>query len=403
MKFFWQNLKRAKLNDFTWVVVNQVILSLGAFALIVVLSNVLGAETFGKARFLTAALAIFTFFSLPGMGPVVLQQMPLYSYDGFKQALLVQSKWGVGATIGALLLAVLLYLQGDIDLARAFVISGILAPVVNLYLMPGTALAGQHDFARKTLYDGAIISCTVLGTWYGALTTGTVTGTMLWYYGTQAMATVVAVYFVKQHLTSTVNPTFDFKADIRMGKQLTLFQLPFTLLPALEKMLVFIFLGPVSLALYTIAFLPVEHITNVYRNTLQFFVLPKLQMRGAWQQNFYHWLLMAFLLSLVSIVAIGCFTFLLLSEMFPKYAQVKTIMLLSAIIPLALPAHLYILKILYERQTERLYTYAIVTVVIEITIFVMLTATYGLIGTVVAKIMASLFAAVTAYVLYRSR
>ncbi len=106
------DFKKAVPSDFIWTILNQIVLSAGAIAIIIVLSNVLEAQTFGKTRFLVAILSVFAFFSLPGIGPVVLQQMPIYSYDGFKQALKTQFKWGAGASIGAFLLALVFYLQG---------------------------------------------------------------------------------------------------------------------------------------------------------------------------------------------------------------------------------------------------------------------------------------------------
>lgn len=402
MKFILQFTKHTQTPKFLWVILNQVILSLGALAIVVVLSNVLEAHTFGKTRFLAAVLGIFAFFSLPGIGPVVLQQMPIYSKHGFKLALIVQLKWGVGAAIGAALFALIFSLQGDADLARAFIISGILAPLANLYLMPGTALAGLQQFKKKALYDGLIISSVVLAAWYGAVTTGTVSGTMLWYFGVQSLVTISALYFVSKHLTRTDEPSFNIEFDAKYGKQLTLFQLPFALLPALEKVLIFVLLGPVALAAFIIAFLPIEHIKNAYRNALQFYVLPQLQSSLTEIGSLKHWIFLALLLSLGSIVAIIVFAFFLLPVVFSGFEDVRSFMLLSAIIPLTLPSYIFILKFLSERSIGRLYSYSIITVIIDILAFTILTSMFGLPGAVTAKIATAFIAALIAITLYRS-
>ena len=306
-------------RDLPWAILNQTILSIGAVAIIILLSNVLEAQEFGKARFLTAVLTIFAFFSLPGIGPVVLQQMPLYSRDGFTRALSAQLKWGIGAAAGAALFAVVYYFQGDDDLAFAFAISGILTPVANLYLMPGTALAGLKRFREKTFYDGAIIVTIVLGATYGALSTGTVAGTMLWYFGAQSIATLTALYFVTRHLTTATPMVIDTEADTRYGKQLTLFQIPFTLLPALEKVLVFFLLGPIPLAIYVIAMLPIEHIRNAYRNMLQFFVLPQFTESESNEKTVTQWMVTAIILSLGSVFVVIAFCSRLFTALFCRF------------------------------------------------------------------------------------
>lgn len=402
MKWIFDHTVHIRSQDFWWAILNQVVLSIGAIGIIVILSNVLNAEVFGKARFLTAILAIFAFFSLPGIGPVVLQQMPIYSYKGFRQALITQVKWGLGATVGALSLAIIFVLQHDIDLARAFVICGVLAPVANLYLMPGTALAGLHRYKHKALYDGLIVGIVVLGVWYGSIATGTVTGTMAWYYSTQTVITLLALYFVKGHLTKETVVTYDIVEDTKYGKQITLFQLPFTLVPALEKILIFVFLGPAALAIYIIAFLPIEHIRNAYRHVLQFFILPKLQVSPNDTHDMRQWFLTTAVLSTGGILAIIVFALTLLSILFPQYENVRIFMLLSAIIPLALPSYVYVLKILSERSVERLYSYAIITVLVDILTFTILTSLFGLWGAVFAKIITAFIAAGIAFVLYKS-
>ncbi len=384
-----------------WAILNQLILSGAAVAIIIILSNVLDAQVFGRTRFLAAVLAIFAFFSLPGIGPVILQQMPIYSNRGFRRALAVQLKWGAGATVGALLFAVVFQVQGDVDLARAFAISGILAPVANLYLMPGTALAGLHKFKEKAMYDGVIVSCVVLAAWYGALTTGTVFGTMAWYFATQSVVTLLALYLVSKKLTQQAGCVFNAESDARYGKQLTLFQLPFTLLPALEKVLIFLFLGPGALAVFIIAFLPIEHIRNAYRNTLQFYILPHLRSPDE-NQDLRHLLWLALWLSVGGSLIIVIFAMLLLPVLFPGFDGAQPFMFLSALIPLSLPAYVFILKILFERRVERLYSYAFITVLTDILIFTILTSLFDLEGAVIAKILMSFVAAGVGVVLYKT-
>jgi O-antigen/teichoic acid export membrane protein len=394
--------KQIWTRDFLWAIGNQAILSLGAVAIITILSNVLSADTFGKTRFLVALFSILAFFSLPGIGPVVLQNIPLYSRTGLTRTFTTQLVWGIGATLGAWLCTAVFYIKGDFDLAQAFLISGILTPIANLYLMPGTALAGLKQYRRKALYDGCIILLTVLGTYYAALTTNTVTGTMAGYYGSQAIATIIAFLLLSSRIQNTAAQESLSTHDAIYGKQLTLFQFPLTFLPSLEKILVFILLGPAVLALYSIAFLPIEHIRHAYRTLLEFMVLPHMSKKQETHRHMQEWLLTAFFLSLGGTILVSLTSLYILPFLFPAYVEVGTLMLLSAIIPFTFPAYIYILKLISLRRIDRLYAYTLITVCIDIATFAVLTSAFGLQGALTAKVLNAILASVVAVILYRS-
>lgn len=398
---FIKLIEDKRTRSVPWAVLNQIIVSAGAVAIIFVLSNALHAHAFGETRFLSAVLAIFAFFSLPGIGPVMLQRMPVYTRESFRFALKTQLRWGTGATIGAFLFAAAYYVRGSEDLARAFVISGALAPIANLYLMPGTVYAGLQRFREKTLFDGFIVGSAVLGASYGAMYVGTVAGTMFWYFGAQALATVLALRFVMQRLSDAHDRTANAAADTRYGKQLTIFQVPFALLPALEKVLVYFLLGPAALALYVVALLPVEHMRGAYRNLLQFFSIPHLRQGEDRAGAFRYLAKIAVLLGAGSIIAVAFFAFALLPVLFPAYAEAQRLTLASLVVLVALPAELYVLSLLIDRRIDYLFSYALITIVIDMLAFVFLTSLFGLSGAVAAKVAASFATSAVAYSLHR--
>lgn len=394
-------MNETKERSFPWALCNQLLLSGGAVTIIIVLSNVLTSQTFGETRFLTAVLAIFAFFSLPGIGPVVLQRIPMYTRKGFVSAIKMQLQWGVGAACGALLFAIAYYVRGNEDLALAFLISGVFAPTANLYLMPGNVWAGLRLFKKKTFYDGLIILSAVLGVTYGAVTFGTVAGTMFSYFGAQSVAAIVALYSVIRQLPDSTDEEINLGADSRYGKQLTLFQIPFALLPALEKVLVFFLLGPVSLALYVIALLPVEHVRTAYRSLLQFFSLPYLQLESGNTKTHLYLAKVASILTAGAVVAVLLFAVFILPLIFPVYVEARQLIVLSAMALFALPAEIFILSLLSNRRIDYLLSYALVTVFADILLFTFLVSLFDLYGAVTAKIIAAFLSAVVAYLLYR--
>lgn len=381
---------------------NQAVLSLGAVAVIVVLSNLLSVEVFGKTRFLASVLAIAAFFSLPGLGPVFLQRMSLYSRAGFKQALSTQLRWGLGAGVIALFFSIIFYLRHDNDLAAAFLFSGLLSPIANLYLMPGLALAGLKLYKEKFWCDTVAIGAIVIGATLGASMTGTVAGTMLWYFGFQATTTIVLLWLVMRRLPAVAPSPESPDLDARYAKQLTIYQIPFTLLPALEKALVFLLLGPAALALYVIITLPLEHARGAFRNLLQFSALPHFAEAQENSGQFRHWLYLSGLMSLAIVAGVCFFAYAVLPILFGGYLEARPFIYLGSAAALFLPAQVYVLRFIAARAVNRLFSYAIVSFVSDVLFLVLLTTLFGLLGAVVAKVLTSFISAVIVLVLDKS-
>lgn len=392
--------RESRKRKFLWAVLNQGILSIGAITIVILLSHFLTEHMFGEARFLVAVLTIFAFFSLPGFGPVILQKITTYSRESVWRAVITQLRWGSGAALGAFVFAAAYFIQGNQDLAQAFIVSGILTPVANLYLMPGTIYAGLKKFKEKTFCDGFIIACTALGAAYGVMYFQSVAATMFWYFFSQALATCIALFVVTRNLKN-IDTQASTGDDTLYGKQLSIFQVLLVLMPALEKALVFVLLGPVALAVYVIAMLPIEHMLGAYRSLLQFFSLPHLESHGE------HTVVLRYLrkisigLGVISIGVVVVFALYLLPLFFPKYIESQQLILLSAAILIAFPAEMYILSLLSHRRIDYLLIYALITILSDILTFVIFMSLFGLPGTIIAKILAAFVRAIAAYTLYR--
>ncbi|TAL57540.1 MAG: hypothetical protein EPN84_13620, partial [Legionella sp.] len=163
--------------------INQLILSAGAAAIVISISYFLPESDFGSIRFLSSILAVLAFFSLPGINTLMVRDVNLIGRKGVIQAIWAQVRWGLIASITGVAIGSYYLFSGDSDLGYAFITGGLLAPVANLYLLPGHLLAGLKKFRQKTVVDGVIIVATLLGATAGAFSTGTITGTILFYFG----------------------------------------------------------------------------------------------------------------------------------------------------------------------------------------------------------------------------
>ncbi len=368
---------------FAWVALNQAILSAGAAAIVVALSYLLSEPAFGSIRFVSSVLAVLAFFSLPGINTLVVKDVNSIGRTGVIQAITTQLKWGlvasaVGVGIG------LYYLSGNNDdLGLAFVIGGLLAPLANLYLMPGHLLAGVRKFRGKTLIDGTIIAVTFASAAAGAFFSGTISGTILAYFGSQAAITFFFLLYVVRSIP--LHGTHS-SADIGFGKQLTLFHVPFLLLPSIERVLVFFFLGPVALAVFVVATIPVEHTRNALRSMFQFYVLPYLTKAKGDTQILREWLRRAFFITSATAIAAAAAVQVLMPYLFAKYPEAYSLALIFLISLVPLPLYLLPLSWVSRKQTTPLKYSAISAVLINVLLFSILVPGNGMTGAIIAKI-----------------
>lgn len=371
--------------EMKWAIINQILLSVGAFGTIVVLSGFLNKDIFGEIRFIAAVLAILSLFSLPGASPIVIQSASSIGRKRVVEIILNQLQWGLVATAGSLILSLFYFLKGDIGLGYGFLVGGFFAPVANLYQMPGHLLAGLKRFKDKTFVDSTIMLSIIIGATLGTLLTRNVPGTLLFYFGIQSVVTLVFLYYSVRKIPRS--NTLADPLDLTHSRELTIFQAPFTLLPALEKIFIFLLLGPSSLALFTIAVLPIEHMKAAFRSLLQFSVLPHFEDETKTAIALRKWLTVASILTIGGVAVLIFFTKIILPIFFPQYIEVErlSLILILAIVPV--PLQILTLALIASRKIKDLFLYSGSLSMVNIIAFLSFIPLFGLTGAVIAKIV----------------
>lgn len=385
-------------STFTWVAINQLILSAGAAAIVISISYFLPESNFGSIRFLSSILAVLAFFSLPGINTLMVRDVESIGRKGVIQAIWAQVRWGLIASIAGVIIGTYYLFAGDSDLGYAFIIGGLLAPVANLYLLPGHLLAGLKKFRRKTVVDGVIIIATLLGATAGAFSTGTITGTIFFYFGTQATVTLLFLVHVIGQIPLSKSRV---KADIEFGKQLTLFHVPFLLLPSVERILVFFFIGPIGLAIFVIATLPVEHTRNALRSLFQYYILPNLVKATITENFLYKWLQRALVITLTTMTVAAGAVLLCMPYVFPKYEEAYSLALVLLISLIPLPLYILPLSWVARKRVAPLLYYAYSGILLHVVLFIVFVPSYGIVGAVIAKIASEFLTALVLLVFHK--
>jgi len=287
-------------------------------------------------------------------------------------------------------------------LGYGFLVGGFFAPVANLYQMPGHLLAGLKRFKGKTFVDSAILLTIILGAILGTLLTHNIPGTLLFYFGIQSIATFIFLMYAVKKIPESSTDNGGEILDITHSRQLTIFQAPFTLLPALEKVFIYLLLGPSALAIFTIAVLPIEHMRSAFRSLLQFSVLPHFEDEAKATLLLKKWLITASILTVGGIVVLIVFTKIVLPIFFPQYigAMRFSFILILAIIPV--PLQILTLALIASRKIKDLFLYASSLTIVNTVAFVAFIPLFGLMGAVIAKIVTEFLTAVMLGAFYKN-
>lgn len=374
-------------TNLIYVTLNQAILSLGSAAIIIVLAHFMDRALFGELRYIIAVLAVFAFSSLPGVGLVINHRALSMSYRTLQELVYRQIRWGGIAFLGSAALAIWHKLGGEQDLAQAFMLGGIMAPIVNVYLVPGLICAGLGHFRQKVLIDTFIISSALIGATLGAWLFTTLTVALCLYFGFQAIATLLAFMYVRSEFSIELPPlsSSSLPEHVRDGMQLSLIQAPFSLIPAVEKIIVYLILGPVTLAIFVIAVLPIEHFKNAFRSILQVYMLPRLQKFST--HSILHWMAMGLLLLAIGGSLLALFIIFGMPILFTQYEQAVSFSLLLMLSLLPLPIHVIAVEWIAKRRIPTLWKFAAVSACSNVVLIAGGAWVGGLTGAVIAKIV----------------
>ncbi len=235
-----------------WSTLSQVVVSITVFISAIIISNILPKEVYGEYKYVLATVAILSTFSLSGLGSAIFQSVANgYDgaiYDGFKKNM----RWSILMFIGAFVLAAYYFAMHNYTLAFGVLIGGCLSPLLVSANLADAFLTAKKDFARSAIYFG-IIETTVSAV-------ALVIGILL----THNVLILVSVYFISNTLSTLLiyrRVINVYKPDIKnvdpkmltYSKHLSLMGILSGIAGSIDEMLVFHFVGPAELAIYTFA------------------------------------------------------------------------------------------------------------------------------------------------------
>lgn len=386
-----------------WNTISQAIVLIGGLTTTVIFARVLSATDYGTYKYIIAAAALLTSFSLAGLGQSVLQTAAKKYYNFYTETLSLSLLYGMGITTVSFVASLYYAYQHNYLLACGFALIAITQPLTNTYQNIFAFLLGSkrlQDATRAQLFN--VVTMSVL-----SIATILITHDIL---------VLLIVYFVSNFITfflthlyyrpknSEPTPPEIYDKFISFAKNTSVRNFISDVAFRLDTILIFTQLGAAELAIYTIANLLPEQVKGFFKN-IGVLLLPKYAERtnidskkGIIKKSIQ--LLIFSIFVTISYILISPILYLIL---FPNY---QSTVILTQLVSLAIPTMIAVipLSILQSQLKESaLYKLNLSNALIAIFLTIILIFPYGLVGVIVARILSRYINLMqTYYYLFRS-
>lgn len=374
-----------------WVTVSQAIYVGTGFLLSVVFANFLAPTVYGIYKYVTSVYALFNVSTLTGINTSYSQSVARSHEGDFWNVLKTKISFGFIGSLCSFVLAIYYFYNANTELGTSFTLIGIFVPFVDSLSLYDSFFQGRRRFDLATKYllmEQVVSTCAMVVT-------------ILFF--TPSVVTLVAVYLMSWtgvrgllmlRMVKTLPPNTQTEAStIYYGIHLTAINIIPLIGQYIDRILVFHFLGPVSLAGYNFATIIPDQIKSYFKN-LQGLATPKMSVtdparvrQGVLKKT---WMLMGvLLLAMLAYILLAPYFFALLFSKYTDSVDYSQIYSLSIIFTGAV---LPMLALQTQQMKAALYKYNIVRSLFQIASLSLLLWWLGLWGIIIARIVNDLFA-----------
>lgn len=385
-----------------WLTIGQFAGSGLVLVLTIAFAHFLPKETYGAYRYVMSIAGILLIATLPAMATAVTQSVA----RGFEGALLRTIRprlvWGSLATFAGLALAGWYAAHGNMTLAGAFAVTGLLLPFYAVSNQYDAFLTGKKLFADSVAHAVALQSASAAALIAAAVVSKNLVVLVAVSFGVRTLVNLGLFHRVLK--VYKPNDAQDPEAA-SYGKHMSLMGAISTVAASLDSILAFHFVGGAELAIYAIAIGPPDQIKAVLAN-LDTLVFPNFakrdskEIRAGMPGKFLN-------LFLLSVAIVGAYVLaapFLYHLVFPKY---EASVLYSQIFALGMLNMAFFPAATYLRAKKKIreqYLTNILSSVFQIAAMLVGVVSWGLLGLVVARVLSRFVSMlITLYYYYRTR
>lgn len=366
----------------SWLMLSRIVSSTSAFLLAIAFANLLPKETYGSYQYILSIASLLAIPTLGGMN-TALARAVAQGFDGsIIPALKTRIRWGLLGGLTSLILVGYYYLNGNSFLTIAFLITAIFMPIMDPLGIYGGLLLGKKLFKTSTIYS--IFAQTTRA----VILISTI-------YLTKNVVLIIFVYYITNTLLRFTLLKYTLKKiqrndkiasdTLSYGKHLSLMGVIGAISMQIDKILMWHFFGPASLATYAFALSPISQLRTLLK-PVETLATPKLANNDIQiiKKTLPHKMLKMFLL-IIPLVALYILTAPYIYKfIFPQYMDSVIYSQFLALTILFFPQKLIGATLTVHARKKALYFISIVNPSIKILGLIILLPIFGLAGAIAA-------------------
>ena len=368
-----------------WITISQITSIIASFLLALAFANLLPPNTYGIYKYILALITLLAIPTLSGMRTAVIQSVARGFEGTLIQATKFRIKWGLIGAIASLGIAVYYTLNDNSQFAATFAIAALFLPFQEPLSTYGSFLSGKKKFKQASIFN---ILTHVIAT-IALLVTLALTNNFLIlitvYLGTNTL--LRALWFVVTIKKYKPNKKNDVAAN-SYGKHLTTMDIFGSLASQLDAIIIFQLLGPMQVALYTFAIMPVKQLTSLFK------FIPKIALPKLSENSFditkksiiKKSLIILYIITpiMIGYIIIAPWIF---NIFFPQYNDSVIFSQIFALSMIAIPSGLLTAVLQAKKETTSLYKLNIYGPIIKIIFIVIGVLSYGIMGMIIGRVL----------------
>lgn len=260
-----------------WLTFDQGIAAILAFLMSIAFANLLPKELYGNYKYILSVAALISIFTLPGINTAVTQAMAKGEKISLKDLTLSKIRYGLIASLISIVMSIYYLLVNKNDFAIIFLIVAILVPLTEGLTLYAATLNGKQLFKKIATRNSIVKIIHSLLIFSALMISKNIILIIIVYF-----VTLLILRYIVSWLTTKEIPDDKIKNEPvkKYGLSLTIAESVNTLSAQIDKVLVYLYLGPAQLAIYFMAVTPVSQVKQIVKNIVPL-SLPKLSQRSA--------------------------------------------------------------------------------------------------------------------------
>ncbi|MDP2946951.1 MAG: oligosaccharide flippase family protein [Nanoarchaeota archaeon] len=384
----------------SYLTLGNIINTIASFLLAMAFARLLPKEIYGDYRYVISIITIIGIFALPGMDDAVLQAVANKFDKSFREGLKEKLKWSILGSLSCLIVGgYFLLLKNNLNLSISFIIAGVFFPIMQstgLYL---SYLGGKKIFGIQTKYNTLTQVITTLFIIITLFLTNNLIILVLIYFLSYSTLGIIFLFTSLKKFPPNENNDNKF---IIFGKHLSLLYVMSVVSGQIDRILLFHFLGAAQLAIYSFAILPTSE-ASIFLKNIRLLALPKFSARSKEEikKNLLKKIYRMTLLMVPLIIIFVIISPFIYKILFPQYIESVNLSRLFFIYIIFFPASLIPLYFQAQMMKKELYKFSIVSSFAALLLLIILIPIYGLMGAIIARIIAQIIAVSLSIFLFR--